>query len=54
MDNAVVEVSIAANSIGYAFRQLCHLELPTDTACAIAQRLYDQGLLKTDHTQEES
>jgi hypothetical protein len=40
-------VSVAANSIGYAIQQVCHLDLHVDAVTAAAQRLYDQGLLKT-------
>jgi hypothetical protein len=39
------EVSVAANSIGYALAEFCHLDLHVDAVTAAAQRLYDQGLL---------
>jgi hypothetical protein len=46
-DDVPQEVSVVANSIGHAVQQLCRLDLHADVAIAIAQRLYDQGLLKT-------
>lgn len=41
------EVSTAANSIGYAMGKAGNLHFPENLAIAAAQRLYDQGLLKT-------
>lgn len=40
------EVSVAANSIGWSAKETADLDLSVDVAIAIAQRLYDQGLLK--------
>lgn len=40
------EVSQAANSIGWAIAEFCHVDIHVDAAMAAAQRLYDHGLLK--------
>lgn len=39
------EVSVAANSIGYAIEKEDDVEITLEAAVAAAQRLYDQGLL---------
>lgn len=39
------EVSVAANTIGYAIQVEDDVEITLEAAVAAAQRLYDQGLL---------
>lgn len=40
------EVSVAANSIGYALQEAGYLDVSLDAVLAAAQRLHEQGLLK--------
>lgn len=39
------EVSVAANSIGYTLTEAGYVDVPLEIVIAVAQRLYDQGLL---------
>lgn len=40
------EVKQAANAIGWALEQVCHITIHPKAAIAAAQNLHDQGLLK--------
>jgi hypothetical protein len=40
------EVQLAANAIGWALQQYCHLELEGHAALWVANNLENQGLLK--------
>lgn len=46
------EVQLAANAIGWALQQYCHLDLHSSAALCAATNLENQGLLKLPESQE--